>query len=75
MLRGRGCFTAVELRVWLWCQKKFIPNLESCFSELMKREGWEEPLWFLGAPLLGVRRALERLVRGLKALEALTVFL
>ena len=31
----------------------------------------EEPLWFLGGLLLRIWRTVERLVRGLKALEAL----
>ena len=52
-------------------KKKFISNLEKCSSEPVKKEDWEEPLWLLGALSLRIWRALERLVRGLKALEAL----
>ena len=38
---------------------------------MIKREDWEEPLYFLRALSLGIWRTLERLVRGLKACEVL----
>lgn len=42
--------------------EKFIPNLESGFSE----EDWDEPLWFLRALSLRIRKTLEGLFRKLK---------
>lgn len=41
---------------------------------LIKREDWEEFLWFLGAPSLRIGRMLERLVRELKVLKFVTIF-
>lgn len=36
------------------------------------RKDWEKALWFLGVPRLGVRRALETLVRGPRTPRVLT---
>lgn len=52
-------------------RERFIPHLGGGFSEQIKREPWEEPLWFLGDAALGVQRTLEGLVRRLKVTEAL----
>ena len=43
----------------------------SGFSEPNKREDWEEPLQFLKAPSLAIRRTLEGLVGRLKISEVL----
>lgn len=51
--------------------KRFIPNLQKCFSKAVKRESWEEPLLFLRAPPLIIWKVLERLLRELKAPKAL----
>lgn len=58
-------------------QEIFIPSLESGFSKPNKKESWEKILWVLGAPLLGIRRTLERMIRGLKVpgmLKFVTIF-
>lgn len=52
----------------IW-RERFVPNLESDFPEMIKRK---EPLQFLRAPSLGIRRSLERLTRGLKVPGELT---
>lgn len=52
-------------------QKEIHLHSGKCFPKPIKREDWEEPLWFPGAPSLGIWRTLERLVRGLKVPEAL----
>lgn len=49
--------------------KRFFLNLEKCFSKLITRENWEDPLWFLRAPSLIIERSLERLAGGLRAAE------
>lgn len=53
----------------IW-RERFVPNLESDFPEMIKRK---EPLQFLRAPSLGIRRSLERLTRGLKVPGELTL--
>ena len=40
---------------------------------MIKREDWEEPLYFLRAPSLGIWRTLEKPIRGLKVHEMLKV--
>lgn len=59
--------------VSIW-RERFVPNLESDFSKLIKRK---EPLQFLKVPSLGIRRSLERLTRRLKVpgeLKFITAF-
>lgn len=82
ILWGRNYLITVELSTKnvtpVSMMEKFIPNLESYLSRLVTRKDWKKALWFLGVPRLGVRRALERLVRGLRApgvLKCVIVFL
>lgn len=54
-----------------WDWKRLIPHLERCFSELKKKENWDERLCFSGVPSLKIGRTLKRLVRQLKEPQAL----
>lgn len=44
--------------------ERFIPNLESGVSEPVKRQDWKQPLYFLGALSLGIRKTLESCLEG-----------
>ena len=67
----QGCCIAVWLRtksvaVVSVRTQRFIPHPEGRFSEPIKREAWEEPPVVPESLAGGVRRTLERLLRGLK---------
>ena len=77
VFRCRGCLIAESLctksiaPVSVWTGKRFIPNVEGCFSKPTERKCLEETIFLFGALLLRIERMLERLVRELKTPEAL----
>lgn len=59
MLRGGAAFVALELKTEslaplskLSERERFLPSLESGFSEPIKREDCQEPLYILEAPIV-----------------------
>ena len=64
VVEHHACSSGVS---WDWKR----PRLERCFSELKKKENWDEHLYFSGVPSLKIGRTLKRLVRQLKEPQVL----
>ena len=64
VVEHHACSSGVS---WDWKR----PLLETCFSELKKKENWDEHLYLSGVPSLKIGRTLKRLVRQLKEPQVL----